>query len=408
MNLLLKNPELVVTCSGNAKRFKRGSEMNDVGILSGVDIYIEDGTIKKIGKITPDSDCDVLDVSGKILVPGFVDPHTHGIFAGTGEHEFALRAKTTVPLETTFDNSGILETVRKTREASKSYLRTHAERRLDKMLKWGTTTVEIKSGYGLDFKNEIKLLEAIREMEAELIPDIVVTFLGAHVILPEHDHDAYMNILTEELIPYIAKKRLADFCDVFCDREGFTAEDARKILAVARDQGFKLKMHTGSSSTSGGVKLAVELGATSVDCIEKISSDEIELLSRSDTVGVILPATSCYLRARPAPAREMIDQDCAIAIASDFGPCTSMVDNMQTTMWLAICFNSMTVEEALNAATINAAAALGLSDVLGSIEVGKQADVLIVDAKDYAYLPYHFTENRIEKVVKRGIVLEFP
>lgn len=407
MKLLLKNPELVVTCSANGKMFKRGGEMNDVGIRRNVDVFIEDGTIKQVGAMEPEVDCDVIDVSGKILLPGFVDAHTHSIFAGTREHEFSMRAKGMSYAEIAKDGGGILETVRKTRETPKSKLRSQAEHRLDKMLKWGTTTIEIKSGYGLDFKNEVKLLEAIQEMKSELIPDLVVTFLGAHAIPPENSRDAYVKILTGELIPYIAKRKLAEFCDVFCDDGFFTIDDARTILAAAHDHGFKLKMHADELLSNGGVRLAVELGATSVDHLEKISSDEIALLAGSNTIGVILPAVAAYLRTSPAPAREMIDMDCAIAIASDFNPGTSMVDNMQTIMWLAVCLNKMTVEEALNAATINAASALGLSDKLGSIEVGKQADILIVDAKDYTYLPYHFTENKIANVVKHGIVLEF-
>ena len=407
MKLLLKNPEKVITCSAEGKLVKRGAEMNDVGVLEGVDVYVEDGTITEITNIKPDRDCDVVDVSGKILMPGFVDPHTHAIFAGTREHEFSLRARGASYQEIAKNGGGILDTVKKTRETPKSKLRSQAEHRLDKMLKWGTTTVELKSGYGLDFKNEVKLLEAIQEMKSELIPDIAVTFLGAHAVPTECGHDAYMKILTGELIPYIAKRKLADFCDVFCDDGFFNIDETRTILTSAREHGFKLKMHADELSANGGVRLAVELGATSADHLEKVSSEEIGFLAESDTIGVILPAVSAYLQTEAAPAREMIDRNCAIAIASDFNPGTSMVDNMQTAMWLAICFNRMTVEEALNAATINAAAALGLSGRLGSIEAGKQADLLIVDAKDYAYLPYHFTENKVVKVVKRGTVLEF-
>ena len=407
MKLLLKNPEQVVTCSAGGRLFKCGSEMNDVGAIANVDVYIEDGTIKKIGKVTADSDCDVIDASGKILIPGFVDPHTHAIFAGTREREFAMRARGTEYSEIAKNGGGILETVRKTREMQKSKLRSQAAHRLDKMLKWGTTSVEMKSGYGLDFKNEVKLLEAIQELKAESISDIVVTFLGAHAFPPEYDHDVYVKILTSELIPYVAKRNLAKFCDVFCDEGFFTMEEAKEILMTACENGLVVKMHADELSANGGVKLAVELGAISVDHLENISREEISLLSKNNVVGVILPAVSAYMHGNPAPSRSMIDNDCIVAIASDFNPGTSMVDNMQTVMWLAVCLNKMTVEEALNAATINAAAAIGLSDQLGSIEIGKQADILIVDAKDYAYLPYHFTENKITKVVKRGTLLEF-
>ena len=409
MKLLLKNPSSVVTCSSSGKPFKRGVEMNDVGVLNGVDIYIENGIIRQIGKIEPESDCEVIDISGKVMIPGFIDPHTHAIFAGTREREFAMRARGMTYGQIAAAGGGILETVKQTREAQKSKLRFQAERRIDRMLRWGTTALEIKSGYGLDFKNEVKMLEAANELKQESISDVVVTFLGAHAIPPEHrnDRDSYIKIVTEELIPYVAKKNLAEFCDVFCDEGFFSLQEAEKILTTARDNGFKLKMHADELSANGGVRLAAELKATSVDHLENISPDEMKLLGKSETIAVVLPAVAAYLQGKPAPAREMIEHDCALAIASDFNPGTSMVDNMQTIMWLAVSLNKMTVEEALNAATINAAAAAGMSARLGSIEVGKQADMLIVDAEDYSYLPYHFTENKISKVVKNGTVLEF-
>lgn len=409
MKLVLKNPASIATCSASGKLSKRGPEMNDAGIVAGVDIYIEDGIIKQIGKVGKPKDSEVVDVSGKTIIPGFIDAHTHAIFGGTREQEFSMRTKGMTYSQIAAAGGGILSTVSKTREMPKSKLRSQASRRIDKMLSWGTTTVEIKSGYGLDFKNEVKLLEAANELKEESISGIVVTFLGAHAIPPEHadDRHAYIKILTDELIPYISKKNLATFCDVFCDEGFFTLDEARRILTAAREAGMMIKMHADELSSTGGIELAVELGAVSVDHLEHISSKEIKALAESDTVGVVLPAVAAYLRGRPAPAREMIDSGCAVAIASDLNPGTSMVDNMQTVMFLAIAMNVMTVEEALNACTINAAAALGLSDRLGSIEVGKQADLLIVDAPDCSYLPYHFTENKITKVVKNGTLLEF-
>ncbi len=409
MRHILRNSTAIATCSAAGKPFKRGEEMSDAGIVTGADIFVEDGVIRKIGKVEEIADSEVVDVAGKVIVPGFVDPHTHVIFAGTREREFAMRARGMTYSQVAAAGGGILDTVSKTREMQKSKLRSLAARRVDRMLSWGTTTLEVKSGYGLDFRNEVKLLEAANELKDESIADIVVTFLGAHAIPPEHSNDrnAYIRILTDELIPYISKKNLAQFCDVFCDEGFFTIEEATRILTAARQAGLKLKMHADELSSNGGVRLAVELGAVSTDHLENISSDEIEVLAASDTVGVVLPAVAAYLRCKPAPAREMIDRGCAIALGSDFNPGTSMVDNMQTVMFLAISLNGMTAEEALNAATINGAAALGLSDKLGSIEVGKQADMLIVDAGDWSCLPYHFTENKITHVVKNGTILEF-
>ncbi len=253
------------------------------------------------------------------------------------------------------------------------------------------------------------MLETAAELKDESIQDLVVTFLGAHAFPPEfaNDRPAYVKLITDEMIPYASKKKLADFCDVFCDSDFFSLEQAKTILSLAAADGMKLKMHADELSSNGAADLAVELGAVSVDHLENISNSEIDRLARSNSVGVVLPAVAAYLRTKPAPGREMIDRGCAIALATDFNPGTSMVDNMQTVMWLAVAMNSMSVEEALNAATINAAAAIGISDRTGSIEVGKKADMLIVNAPDYAYLPYHFTENRITNVVKDGKILEF-
>ncbi|MCL5268657.1 MAG: imidazolonepropionase [Bacteroidetes bacterium] len=409
MRLILKNPAGIATCSSSGKLFKRGDEMKDVGLVVGADILVEDGVIKQIGTVEEGPDCEVVDVSGKTIVPGFVDPHTHLIFAGTREREFAMRAKGKTYGEIAAAGGGIIETVRKTRDIPRSKLRSQAQRRIDKMLSWGTTALEIKSGYGLDFASEIKILETANELKAQSITDIMITFLGAHAIPPEHSNDRqnYIRILTEELIPYISKRNLADFCDVFCDDGFFTTAEAEKILTTARANGLKLKMHADELSSSGGVELATGLDAVSVDHLENISSGEITLLAKSETVGVVLPAVAPYIRGKTAPARQMIDAGCALAIASDFNPGTSMVDNMQTVMWLAVSLNQMTVEEALNAATINAAAAIGISNRLGSIEVGKQADMIVINAEDYSYLPYHFTENIIANVVKNGTVLEF-
>lgn len=409
MKLILRNASAVVTCSASGRKYKRGAEMKDVGMISGVDILVDDGDIAAIGNIPSVEGAEEFDVSEKILLPGFIDPHTHLIFAGTREREFGMRSRGATYAEIAGSGGGILETVSKTRETPKSRLRSLAERRLDRMLQWGSTTVEMKSGYGLDFKNELKMLETANEMKAESIADVVVTFLGAHAVPPEFkpDRDGYLRILVEELIPYVSRRKLADFCDVFCDEGFFTVEESSRILRAARSSGLKLKLHADEMSGDGGVRLGVDLGATSVDHLENISPDEIGALGRSETVGVVMPAVAAYLGMKPAPVREMIESDCVIALASDFNPGTSMVDNMQTVMWLAICLNRMTVEEALNAATINAAAALSLSDRYGSIEVGKKADMLIVDARDYSYLPYHFTQNRIERVIKNGTVLEF-
>lgn len=408
MKLLIKGPKLVVTCSPHGKTFKKGKEMSDVGVLHQVDILIEDGIIRDISHNIKDDEAHVFDASEKIILPGFIDSHTHLIFAGTRENEFAMRSRGLTYSKIAEEGGGILETVKKVHETQKPKLRQQASKYVDEMFLHGTTTIEIKSGYGLDFKNEVKILEVANDLKNESIADIVITFLGAHAIPPEFNtrRGEYIDLITKELIPYISKKKLADYCDVFCDKGFFTIEEAREILQVALEYGMRPKLHADELETTGAVALGVELNAVSVDHLEKISRNEIDLLANSNTIGVLLPAVPAYLRTTTAPAREMIEAGCSIAIASDFNPGTSMVDNIPTVMWLAIGLNKMTVEEALNAVTINAAAAIGKSDILGSIDIGKQADMIISSAQDYSYIPYHFTHNTITHIVKNGKLLE--
>jgi imidazolonepropionase len=277
------------------------------------------------------------------------------------------------------------------------------------MMKQGTTTVEIKSGYGLDADAEIKMLEAIKELRDEHFMTVVPTFLGAHAVPPEHKESkgAYVELICEHMLPYVAKKNLARFCDAFCESGYFTVDECRKILERARSLRLQLKLHADEFTPIGGTELAVELGAISVDHLEHINSNGINALRNHETVAVVLPGVSFFLRNPYAPARDLIDAGIPVAIASDFNPGSCMSFSMPLMMTIACTQMSLTPEEAICAATLNGAAAVGLSSFLGSIEVGKQADIILYEIPNYQYVAYQFGTNLVSKIIKKGTILEF-
>lgn len=414
MQLLLKNIKQLVTVAANGKRCKTGHDMRDPRVLEHASILIDGGIIRWIGNGTAappslERDATVLDAGDLVALPGFVDAHTHLVFAGSREDEFALRAEGKTYQQIAEQGGGILSTVRATRAATKKELKKLATRRLDLMLQHGTTTVEIKSGYGLDEQNEIKMLEAIAELRQEHFMTIVPTFLGAHAIPPEFKdrREEYVELLCTRMIPSISRRQLAEFCDVFCEQGYFTPGESRRILSAAREHGLKIKIHADELTASGGSLLAAELSAVSADHLEHINPEGIESLKRADTVPVLLPGVSFFLRHAYAPARQLIEAGLPVALASDFNPGSCMSFSMPLMMTIACTQMSMTPEEAITAATLNGAAALGLSDRIGSIEVGKQADIILYDIPNYRYLPYYFGINHVKHIIKNGILLEF-
>lgn len=415
MQLLLQNIKQLVTVDSHGKASKSGEEMRDLGVMEHSSVLIEDGMIRWVGpsdsfagSLGPDA--DILDASTFVALPGFVDAHTHALFAGTREDEFALRSEGKTYQEIAARGGGILSTVTATRTASKKELKKLADRRLDAMMKHGTTTVEIKSGYGLEPDAEIKMLEAIAELAQEHYMTIVATFLGAHAIPPEYKErrDAYIDLVCERMLPYVAKRNLAQFCDVFCEVGYFSVEESRQILKKGLSLGLRPKLHADEFNSIGGTQLAAELHAASVDHLEHVTDEGIRAVKQSGSVAVVLPGVSFFLRNPYAPARKLIDAGIPLAIASDFNPgsCTSF--SLPLMMTIACTQMSTTPEEAIAATTLNGAAALGLSDTLGSIEVGKQADIILYDIPNYRYLIYHFGSNHAAKVIKKGIILEFP
>ncbi len=414
MQLLIRNIRQLVTVSADGKRHKTGNQMRELGIIENGAVLVEDDLIRWVGpsgdlRITPDEESTVVDASEFVALPGFVDAHTHLLFAGSREDEFAMRVGGKTYQEIDSAGGGILSTMNATRGATKKELKKLASKRLDAMLQHGTTTAEVKTGYCLDEKGEVKLLEALRELEEEHYATIVPTFLGAHAIPPEFrsDPEAYVDLLCTRLLPFAAQRRLAQFCDAFCETNYFSVEQTRRIFLKASELGISLKIHADQLSQMGASKLGAEMNAVSVDHLENVNSDGIEAMKRSKCIAVVLPGVSFFLNTGYPPARTLIDSGVPLAIASNFNPGSCMSFSIPLMMTIACTHMHLTPEEAICAATLNAAAALNLSDRLGSIEVGKKADIILYDVPNYRHLAYHFGVNHVAKVIKNGTILEF-
>jgi imidazolonepropionase len=414
MNLLIKNIKQLVTVNSNGLPFKSGKDMRDLDVIENATVLIQNGLFNWIGPSveftqTVDENIDIIDGSNLVGLPGFVDSHTHLLFAGTREDEFAMRGAGKTYQEIAQAGGGILNTVQATRTATKKELKRIARRHVDTMLTEGTTTVEIKSGYGLNEKDEIKMLDAINDLTEECLMDIVPTFLGAHAVPPEfkNNSDAYVDLICTRMLPYVAQRKLAKFCDVFCEQGYFSIEQCRRIFTTAKPLGIRNKIHADQLTQIGASKLAAEVNAVSADHLEQIDDAGIAALKQSGTIATVLPGVSFFLNDKYPPARKIIDAGVPLAIASNFNPGSCMSYSMPMMMTIACTHMSMTPEEALTASTLNGAAALGLSEKLGSIEVGKQADIVLYDIPGYRYLAYHFGTNHVAKVIKHGTYLDF-
>ncbi len=347
----------------------------------------------------------VIEAQGQTVIPGFVDCHTHLPFAGYRDEEFLLRISGSTYEEIAKSGGGIKTTVNKTRMASKEELVDLSLNRLDRMMLCGTTTCEAKSGYGLNMKDEIKQLEVIREVSDRHPIDIIPTFLGAHTVPEEYaeKREEYVSLIIDQMIPEVARRNLAEFCDVFCDEHGFNIEESHRILLQAKRHNFLIKIHADQFSSNGAAKMASELAAISADHLEHISDDEIHFLSKSKIVGVMLPGSVYFLGKRDyAPAREMIKAGMVLAISTDFNPGSSMTESLIQIIQLAVFMMDVTVDEAITMATLNGAAALHRADRTGSIEVGKDADFIILNIPNRIHLVYHFGINHCSNVIKKG------
>lgn len=350
---------------------------------------------------------EVIDATGKTIIPGFVDPHTHVVYAGSRAQEFALRLQGVPYMEIARRGGGINATVKATRKASLGGLVASASERLSRMLANGTTTVEIKSGYGLSISNELKMLEAIRKLAGSQPVEIISTFMGAHEVPPEFEdqHEEYIDLLLEKMIPEVGNRGLAEFCDVFTEKGVFTVSESRRILLRAKEFGMTPKVHADEITSLGGAELAAQVKAASADHLVHASAAGITAMKGAKVVPVLLPGTSFFLNSDYAPARAMIDAGLPVALATDNNPGTCMIEGMPLVIGLACLRLGLTPEEALVASTLNAAKAIQRDGAVGSLDPGKQADVLILGISDYREIPYRFGFNPVETVIKRGKIV---
>lgn len=386
----------------------------DCSLLTNGSLLIRNGIIEWVGPAAEmpavteeERDITRIDARGKVVLPGFIDSHTHLLFAGSRVDEFEQRLRGMSYAEISARGGGILSTVERVRQSSKEELKALARPRLRRMLQFGVTTVEVKSGYGLTPADEIKCLEAIAELNAEGPWELVPTFLGAHAVPPEFrtDRDGYVRSLCEEMLPEAARQGLAEFCDVFCETGVFSVDESRRILNRARDLGLRLKLHADELSPLGGAELAAEVGAVSADHLLCISDKGIDALAASGTVATLLPGTAFFLGMAYAPARRLIERGVPVALASDCNPGTCMTENLPLIGSMACTQMGMRPDEVVMALTRNAAAALARGDRLGSLTPGKQGDIIVCNVSDYREIFYHFGINHVECVIKRGRVV---
>ena len=404
--LLIDNIGLLATPLGKTAR--RGAEQGSVRFLKDAWLLCEQGKIAAVGQgEAPEAD-RVLDAQGKLVTPGLVDAHTHLIFGGWRQNELGLKLHGVTYLEILARGGGILSTVRATRAATEEELADKARAALNEMLTLGVTTVEAKSGYGLDLETELRQLRAIRRLNDEHPIDLAATFLGAHAVPEEYkaDRESYLRLLCEQVIPAVAKEKLAEFCDVFCETGVFSAEESRRILEAGKKHGLIPKIHADEIDPIGGSQLTEAVGAISAEHLIVCPPEGIEAMARAGTVACCLPATSFYLGSTFAPVRDMIRAGVPVALASDFNPGSCPSLNLQFVMNLGCLKYRMTPEEVLTAVTLNAAAAINRADRIGSLEEGKQADLVIWDAPDLDYVCYRLGSNLAERIVKKGEAIE--
>jgi len=412
-NMLIKNAAELVTCSGISA--KKGNEMADLHIIEDGAVIIKEGVIAAVGQNTDiekqfeksgadHSDFDIIDARGKAILPGFVDSHTHLVFGGYRAEEFSWRLRGDSYMEIMQRGGGIVNTVNATRQASAEELLQSGIKRLNSMLSFGVTTVEGKSGYGLDRETEIKQLQVMARLNQIHYLDVVPTFLGAHAVPPEYNGkpDAFIDFMATDVLPRVADQKLAEFCDIFCEKGVFSVEQSRRLLSRAKELGFKLKLHADEIVQLGGAELAAELEAVSADHLLQASDQGIKDMAAAGVVATLLPATAFSLKESYANGRKMMDSNCAVALATDFNPGSCFTESIPLLFALATLHMNFSTEEAITALTINGAAALNRAQQIGSIDEGKKGDLIVLEFPSYTYIPYHLGVSTVEKVIKQG------
>ena len=410
-NIIIKNAAQLVTCSGFSA--KKGKEMSDLSVIENGTVIITGGIITYVGKdancppLSDFPDHEVVNATGKAVLPGFVDSHTHFVFGGYREEEFSWRMRGDSYMSIMERGGGIHNTMTATRNASFDELKDSGRKRLNSMLAMGVTTVEGKSGYGMNKAAELKQLEVMKSLNEEHAVDIVSTFMGAHATPAEYKgrENDFLDYMIEDVMPEVKAKDLAECCDIFCEKNVFDIEQSRRYLIAARNLGFKLKIHADEIVTLGGAELAAELKALSADHLLQASDNGIGDLAESGVVATLLPCTAFSLKEHYARGRYMIDSACAVALATDLNPGSSFTNSIPLLFALACIYMQLSPEEAVTALTINGAAAVGMADKTGSIDVGKQGDLVILEYPSYKFLPYHIGMNIVEKVIKKGNVV---
>ncbi|MBU2512654.1 imidazolonepropionase [bacterium] len=410
-NIIIKNAVELVTCSGHTA--KSGEAMSELFIIKNGALVIEKGIITYAGSQknlpTPSAleQFTIIDAENKSVLPGFVDSHTHFVFSGYRAEEFSWRLRGDSYMDIMNRGGGINSTVKATRETPKEELLKTGKQRLDSMLTFGVTTVEGKSGYGLDLETEIKQLEVMRTLNQNHVMDIVPTFLGAHAIPPEFKDSAdnYIEFIIDKVLPLVVNNKLAEFCDIFCEQNVFSIEQSRRLLTKAKQLGLGVKFHADEIVHLGGAELAAELQAVSADHLLQASDEGIHKMAKEGVIATLLPGTAFGLKEPYARGRYMIDRGCAVALATDLNPGSCFTESIPLIMALATLYMGLSIEEVITAFTINGAAALSRQSSIGSLDVGKQGDVVILEHPSYLFIPYHMGVNSVETVIKRGDVV---